>query len=55
MEEEAMPPKHKRQLPAWLVGMVIAAVVFVVVLLVFRALGFGDNPVVDGYLDVLIF
>lgn len=40
--------KHSRKIPAWLLGFVIAAVVFVAVLLIVNALGFGDDPVVDG-------
>lgn len=38
----------RRKLPAWLVGFLVAAVIFVVVLLVSRFLGFGDDPVVEG-------
>lgn len=40
--------KHKRKIPAWLAGLAIAIVVFVAVLLVFNALGYGDDPVVEG-------
>jgi len=29
-------------------GMIIAAIVFVLVLVIFNALGFGDDPVVEG-------
>lgn len=36
-----------RKLPAWLVGLLIAAVLFLIGLVVFQALGFGDNPVLD--------
>jgi hypothetical protein len=36
------------RLPAWLVGLLIAAVVFAVILIVSRMLGFGDDPVVEG-------
>ena len=38
---------EKRQLPAWLLGLVIAAVLFVIGIFVFSALGFGDNPVLE--------
>ncbi len=41
-------PEQKRKLPAWLVGLMIAAVVFAAVLLIFSALGFGDDPVVES-------
>lgn len=37
----------KRQVPAWLLGMIIAAVLFAVAVVVFRALGFGDNPALE--------
>lgn len=35
-------------MPAWLLGLIIAVVVFVAILLAFNALGFGDDPVVEG-------
>ena len=38
----------KRQIPAWLLGLILAAVVFVVVILVFQALGFGDDPAIQS-------
>ncbi len=37
----------KRQLPAWLLGLIIAVVLFVIGIFVFGALGFGDNPVLE--------
>ena len=37
----------KRRIPAWLLGLIIAAVLFGIGFLVFRALGFGDNPVLE--------
>jgi len=40
--------KHRKRPPAWLVGLIIAGVVFAVALLVFAALGFGDDPVVES-------
>jgi heme/copper-type cytochrome/quinol oxidase subunit 4 len=40
--------KHQRKLPAWLVGLMIAVVVTLVAFLVFSALGFGDDPVVES-------
>lgn len=36
------------KLPAWVVGMIIAAVVSLVALFVFSAIGFGDDPVVES-------
>lgn len=41
----------KRQLPAWLLGLIIAAVLFVIGVVVFQALGFGDNPVLESALS----
>lgn len=35
------------RLPAWLVGLILALVLFGIGIVVFQALGFGDNPVVD--------
>jgi hypothetical protein len=40
--------KHKRRLPAWLVGLAIAIVVFAVALALSNALGFGDDPVLES-------
>jgi len=45
--------KHVKTPPAWVIGLVIAAVVFVVALLVFAALGFGDDPVVEGLAEIV--
>jgi hypothetical protein len=41
---------HKRQLPAWLLGLIIATVLFVIGVVIFQALGFGDNPVLESAL-----
>ena len=43
-----MAEPTKRRIPAWLLGLAIAAVVFVAVFILFSALGFGDDPVVDS-------
>lgn len=40
--------RHAPKIPAWLLGLILAIVVFVVVILVFNALGYGDDPVVEG-------
>ena len=45
MTEEREP---KRRLPAWLLGFILAVVIFVVMILVFRALGFGDDPAIQS-------
>ena len=48
MDDKAGAAPQKRRLPAWFLGLVIAAVIFVLVLLVLQALGFGDDPVLEG-------
>ena len=40
--------KEAKRIPAWLLGLILAAVVFAFALLIFNALGFGDDPVVGG-------
>jgi hypothetical protein len=44
----AVVGKHKRKVPPWLLGLMIAVVVFVVALIVIDLLGFGDDPVVGS-------
>ncbi|MEA1902398.1 MAG: hypothetical protein U9N56_02610 [Actinomycetota bacterium] len=44
--------RHKRQRPAWLIGLIIAIVVFGVGLVLFQVLGFGDDPVVGASSDL---
>lgn len=39
---------EKRQLPPWLIGLVLAVVVCVIALVVLNALGYGDDPAVGG-------
>jgi hypothetical protein len=39
--------EKKHRLPPWLVGLLIAAVFFAVILIGSRLLGFGDDPVVE--------
>ncbi len=42
-------PRHvKRQLPAWLWGLLIAIVIFAMVIFVARTLGFGDDPAIGA-------
>jgi hypothetical protein len=38
--------EYKKQLPPWLVGLILAVIVFAVVLVVLNALGYGDDPAV---------
>lgn len=40
--------EEKRRLPPWLIGLVLAVVLFVVFLVVVRLLGYGDDPVLGG-------
>jgi hypothetical protein len=40
--------KHKRKMPPWLVGLLIAIVFFAVALIAIDLLGFGDDPVVGS-------
>ncbi len=40
--------RHQRKLPPWLLGFIIAVVVFVAALVVFSLLGYGDDPVVES-------
>lgn len=50
--------EDKRQLPPWLLGLLIAIAIFGIGLVVAAALGFGDDPVIDpdstGALGTLI-
>ena len=41
----------KRKVPAWLMGFIFAVIVFVIVLLVVNALGYGDDPSVGALPD----
>jgi hypothetical protein len=45
---DQVPVVEKIPLPAWLVGLILAAIIFFVIWLVFGLLGFGDDPVVEG-------
>jgi uncharacterized membrane protein len=40
--------RHTAKIPAWLLGLILAIVVFVVAIVVLNALGYGDDPVVEG-------
>jgi hypothetical protein len=45
MDNDASPAKRR---PPWLVGLVIAVVVFVIMLIVANLLGYGDDPAVGA-------
>ena len=49
-----MVDRRRRQLPPWLVGLLVAAVVFAIVLLVLDVLGYGDDPVIESGLVLVI-
>lgn len=40
--------RHRRKPSPWLLGLIIAVVVFAAVLVVFSLLGYGDDPVVES-------
>jgi hypothetical protein len=42
-----VPVRGKTPLPAWLVGLMIAVVIFVSILILSYLLGIGDDPVVE--------
>ena len=45
MTKETKWRSASRGLPAWALGLMIAVVLFGIGIIVFQALGFGDNPV----------
>jgi hypothetical protein len=53
VEQDKSGGRHlKRRLPPWLVGLLLAVVVFAVALLVANVLGLGDDPVVGGQASI---
>jgi hypothetical protein len=38
----------RKKVPAWLMGLFFAAIVFIIILLVVNALGYGDDPAVGA-------
>lgn len=46
-------PKHAPSVPPWLVGLIVAAIVFALVLFLASVLGYGDDPVVEGMATTL--
>lgn len=43
-----MKSDGERRLPPWLLGLLIAVVVFAVVIATFSLLGIGDDPVIES-------
>jgi len=53
VEQDKSGGRHlKRRLPPWLLGLLLAVVVFAVALLVASVLGLGDDPVVGGLISI---
>jgi len=40
--------KHRRRMPAWLLGLLIAIIVFTALLFLAIAFGYGDSPGIEG-------
>lgn len=40
--------RHRRKLPAWQAGLILAVALFIGAIVIFNLLGFGDDPVVEG-------
>lgn len=40
--------RHRRKPSPWLLGLVIAVVVFAAIFVVFSLLGYGDDPVIES-------
>ena len=49
------PDEIRRSLPAWLLGLIIAAVLFIIGFFAFGALGFGDDPVIEQSIVMPLF
>lgn len=47
--------EQKKSLPAWLLGLIIAVAVFVVGLILFQVLGFGDDPSFETGVTLLLW
>ena len=39
--------RHRKPRPPWLLGLLIAIAIFAIGLILFSALGYGDDPVID--------
>lgn len=39
--------KHRRRVPAWLLGLLLAAVIFALALVLLEVFGYGDDPVIE--------
>ena len=52
-EHEQDKTRAKRPIPAWALGLMIAAVLFGIGIIVLQALGLGDNPVLGDAVATL--
>ena len=52
-EEMTEETQQRRRPPPWLLGLIIAAALFGIGIVVFQALGFGDNPVLGDSAAIL--
>jgi hypothetical protein len=52
VEQQRSAGKHRRPLSPWLLGLILATLLFVIVLVVANALGFGDDPVIGSLASV---
>ncbi len=42
--QNAQVSEERRRLPPWLVGLIVAVIVFAVLLVLLQVLGYGDDP-----------
>lgn len=46
--------QKKRPIPAWLLGLLLAAVIFALALFLLDILGYGDDPVIEEGASALV-
>jgi hypothetical protein len=47
--DETQLRDEKSQRPAWLIGLIIAIVIFIVIVVLANILGFGDDPSLGAF------
>ena len=47
--------EQKKPLPAWLLGLIIAVLIFAIGLILFQVLGFGDDPSFETGVTLLLW
>lgn len=45
-----MVEPRKRRVPSWLLGLILATVIFAITLVLLDFFGYGDDPVIEGAL-----